>query len=331
MRQKEPRNEPFELFGHEVLPGKTRRLEIPISTLSTGTVLSIPVVVAHGVYAGPKLLVSAAIHGDEINGIEIVRRVLELADPRRMHGTLVAVPVVNVFGYLTRSRYLPDRRDLNRSFPGSKKGSLASQLAHLFLTRVVEPCQFGIDLHTGSDNRVNMPQIRANLGHEATRELALAFGAPVVVQSRLRANSLRATVARRDMPMLVYEAGEALRFDEHSLSIGTRGVMNVMAHLGIQAAGHEEPSPNPFISEASSWIRSPRGGILHSKIALGDLIEEGEQLGRVSDIYGKIRARVVATYSGMVIGLSNNPMVSRGDAVFHVARNPEDPKSALPA
>jgi len=309
---------PFTLAGLEVPPGKQGRVEIPVTTLATGTVVSIPVVVINGKNPGPTLLLSGALHGDELNGVEIIRQVMATATARRLAGTLVAVPVVNVFGYLMRSRYLPDRRDLNRSFPGSPKGSLAARLAYLFMNQVVAKCNVGIDFHTGSNDRTNMPQVRANLHDETTAEIAKAFGAPVVVQSRVRAQSLRATAAQRGMPMLVYEGGEALRFDREAIRVGTEGTLRVMRHLQM-INGEAGPTPESIVSHASTWVRTPRGGIFHSDVEIGDSVNPGDSIGRVMDIYGAVRRRLKSPFGGLIIGKANYPQVSRGDAIVHIA------------
>ncbi|MBS1713152.1 MAG: succinylglutamate desuccinylase/aspartoacylase family protein [Armatimonadetes bacterium] len=322
-------NGPLVFNGVQVQPSKTARIEIPFSTLSLGTQFSIPVTVVNGKYAGPKLVLSAALHGDELNGIEIVRRVLDDTDPRSLRGTVIAVPVVNVFGYLMQSRYLPDRRDLNRSFPGSKSGSLASQLANLFLTKIVGRADFGIDLHTGSGGRTNAPQIRCNLQDPKTRAAALEFGAPIIVQARERANSLRAVAASRGLPMLLFEGGEALRFDQAAIRVGSQGILRVMTYLGMKA-GHNDPPPKkPFVAEGSSWLRTARGGVFHATAYPGDLVKKGETLGMTTDIYGRSRSKTVAPYDGMIIGMACNPLVSRGDGVLHIARRePREPREA---
>ncbi len=310
---------PFVIAAQSIQPGKTGRVELPVTTLATGTAVTIPVVVINGKFPGPTLLISAAIHGDELNGIEIVRQVMASTQARRLHGTLVAAPVVNVFGYLMRTRYLPDRRDLNRSFPGSPKGSLAGRIAHLFLTQVVAKCDYGIDFHTGSNDRVNMPQIRANLHDEQTADMARAFGPPVIVQSRVRAQSLRATVAQRGMPMLVYEGGEAARFDAEPIRVGYEGTLRVMKHIGMFNGDPVSAGEPPIESPGSSWVRTPRGGIWHCEREIGEHVNVGDSLGKVMDIYGAVRRRVKATFGGLIIGKTNNPLVSRGDAVLHIA------------
>ncbi|MBS1723273.1 MAG: succinylglutamate desuccinylase/aspartoacylase family protein [Armatimonadetes bacterium] len=306
--------------GVQVQPGRTTRLEIPFSQLSLGTQFSIPVTVVNGRYAGPRLVLSAAIHGDELNGIEIVRRVLADVDARSLRGTIVAVPVVNVFGYLMQSRYLPDRRDLNRSFPGSKSGSLASQLAHLFLTKIMAQADFGIDLHTGSGGRTNIAQVRGNLKEPATRAAAIVFGAPVAVQARERANSLRAVAASRGLPMLVFEGGEALRFDRETIAMGADGIARVMAHLGMRNGIPAPPKRKTFVAGSSTWLRTGRGGVFHAATFPGDRVKKGEILGVTMDIYGRARSKNIAPFDGMVIGMVCNPLVSRGDAVLHVAQ-----------
>lgn len=311
--------EPVSVLGKTVAPGTKERLELFVSALSTGTPLTVPVIVAHGRLAGPTLLLSAAIHGDEINGVEICRRVLERIDPFALHGTVIAVPVVNVFGFITQSRYLPDRRDLNRSFPGSPKGSLASRLAHLFLQRVVSLCDVGIDYHTGSGGRRNLPQIRANLKDEMTLQLAEAFGAPVYVQARERAKSLRSVAAESGTPMLLFEGGEVLRFEEDVIGCGVAGTLRVMKHLGMLPMLAVESCPPSVRALDGGWIRSTRGGILHLDVALGQSVRRHEVLGKITDMFGTVRGKVIAHDDGLVIGLVTNPLVSRGDALVHLA------------
>lgn len=311
--------EPLAILGKMVSPGTKERLELFVSALSTGTPLTVPVIVAHGRLAGPTLLLSAAIHGDEINGVEICRRVLGRIDPFALHGTVIAVPVVNVFGFITQSRYLPDRRDLNRSFPGSPKGSLASRLAHLFLDRVVSLCDIGIDFHTGSGGRRNLPQIRANLKDDTTRQLAEVFAAPVCVQARERAKSLRSVAAESGKTMLLFEGGEVLRFEEDVISIGVAGTLRVMKHLGMLPMIATEPCGSCLLARDGGWLRSTRGGILHLNVALGQTVERHEVLGSITDMFGNVRGKVVAQDAGMIIGHVTNPLVSRGDALVHLA------------
>ncbi|MFT4939614.1 MAG: putative deacylase, partial [Paraglaciecola sp.] len=223
----------LEIGGQRIKPGEIKRIELPLPPLYTDTHMSIPVHVQRGKQPGPTMFVSAAIHGDELNGIEIVNRLIKSKSIKNMRGTLIAVPMVNVYGVLNQSRYLPDRRDLNRSFPGSSKGSLAGRIANLFLQEVVTKCDVGIDLHTGAIHRSNLPQIRANLDDAETLTMAEAFGMPVLLNADIRDGSLRQAAADLGAKVLLYEAGEALRFDEFSIRAGVKGIINVMREIGM--------------------------------------------------------------------------------------------------
>ncbi|HJM73318.1 MAG: succinylglutamate desuccinylase/aspartoacylase family protein [Acidimicrobiales bacterium] len=304
--------------GHEVRQGTTDHFELPIGRLVTGTDMALPVRVVHGAKPGPTAWLNAAIHGDEVGGVEVITRVLRDLDPMAMRGTVLAVPVVNVWGFMGGDRFLPDRRDLNRSFPGSPSGSLAAQIAHLFMTEVVGRSVVGIDLHTASDHRSNLPQIRADLDDPETRRLAEAFSAPVMVHARNRAGTLRQAATRRGATVLLYEAGEALRFDETAIATGVDGVRRVLAAIemidGPTAA--EDPSAE---SRAAGWVRAGRSGILHLSVDLGDRVEHRQVLGTIDDAFGNAVAAVRASRGGMVIGVTRSPLVNRGDAVAHLA------------
>ncbi|MFT4842330.1 MAG: putative deacylase [Planctomycetota bacterium] len=309
----------FTIAGVEVQPGERRRIDVPIPSSFGQGESSFSVVVLHGVQPGPVLFVSAAIHGDEINGVEIIRRLLATRGLRRLSGTLVAVPVVNVYGFMAQTRYLPDRRDLNRAFPGSPKGSLASRLAHIFTTEIVDQCTHGIDLHTGAIHRSNLPQLRACLDRGQTAELADAFGVPVVLHANVRDGSLRQAVVEREMPMLLYEAGEALRFDEVCIRAGVRGVVNVMRKIGMLQESKSRPPAKPTVCVKSKWERAPEGGVLRMRVALGDRVHTGQTLAMLSDATGENEITVVASVEGIVIGCTNLPLVNEGDAIFNLA------------
>ncbi|RQW05786.1 succinylglutamate desuccinylase/aspartoacylase family protein, partial [candidate division KSB1 bacterium] len=267
--------------GIPIYPGEQKRISLPVAMLYTHTPVEMPVHVIHGKKAGPKLFVCAALHGDELNGIEIIRRLLRAPLTRRLKGTLICVPIVNVYGVLEHSRYLPDRRDLNRSFPGTERGSLAARLADLFMTEVVAKCSYGIDLHTGALHRTNLPHIRAKLDDPKTAELARAFGVPVLLNSDFRDGSLRQAAADSGVTMLLYEAGEALRFDEISIRAGVSGILNVLRRLGMLPAVKKAKKPlaEPVIARSSLWIRAPQGGILRARVLLGQRIEKNTLLG----------------------------------------------------
>ena len=310
---------PFEIYGKLAAPGKLTQVELRVSRLPTGMWMSVPVGVLHGSRPGPIIWLSAAIHGDELNGVPVIRHVLDRLDPRKLSGTVLAVPTVNVFGLIQASRYLPDRRDLNRCFPGSKRGSSASQLAHLFMTEVVMRCELGIDLHTGSGGRTNLPQLRCDLDEPETLRLAREFGAPVLLHSRLRDGSLRASARELGKTVLVYEAGEANRFDVEAIDTGVAGVERVLKALGM--VDYEVPDPNepPLVSRSSTWVRARRSGFCEMTMRLGAKVTRGDSIAVIFDALGRARSVVKARGDGILVGHVTSPLVNRGDAVAHVA------------
>lgn len=314
---------PAIVSGHAVRPGERARIDIPLPNLYTQTPVSMPVHVVQGRKPGPRLFVTAALHGDEINGVEIIRRLLRHRGVEHLHGTLLAVPVVNVYGYIRQSRYLPDRRDLNRSFPGSDRGSLTARLAATLIHEVVAGSSHGIDLHTGALHRENLPQIRAALDScEAMPALARAFGTPVILDADLRPGSLRAAAAERGIPVLVYEAGEALRFDEFAVRAGLRGLLGVMRHLGMVRgrACKRTLSRGPLVAGSTLWVRAPQSGVLLSTTPLGAQVKTGDTLGILTDPLRSSDEPVIAPVSGIVIARTNLPLVTEGEALYHIAR-----------
>jgi len=313
---------PFVIQNQSVPAGHRAVIDMALPKLNSHTRLSMPLHVVHGRREGPRLFVCAAIHGDELNGVEIIRRLLEVKTLRHLAGTLVAVPVVNVYGLIHQSRYLPDRRDLNRSFPGSAMGSLTARVAYLFIEEIVRHCSHGIDLHTGAIHRTNLPQIRANLDDPETGRLAQAFGVPVLLNSTLRDGSLRESAAEMGIPMLLYEAGEGLRFDEVCIRAGLQGVINVMRTLGMLPLSRRRArkTTEPFIARSSSWTRAPESGLLRTLASLGARVQRQEILGYISDPYSGMQHPVAAHVSGVVIGRVQIPVVHEGEALFHIAR-----------
>jgi len=312
-------NESITINGMSVSPGKRADVHLPIADLYTATSLSMPVQVVNGRKAGPVLFVSAAIHGDELNGVEIVRRLLKRKALTSLRGTLIAVPIVNVHGFLDQSRYLPDRRDLNRSFPGSARGSVAARLANTFLNEIVTRADYGIDLHTGAVDRSNLPQIRANLDDAETLMLARAFGVPVIINSDVRDGSLRGCAGDMGKPVITYEAGEALRFDEVCIRAGVRGILNVMSAIGMLPERRHAARHAPVIASATSWIRAPASGIVSNKVQLGRTVRKDQRLATISDPLGREEEDVPARFDGIVIGRSNLPLALEGDALFNIA------------
>ncbi len=315
----------FNINGVEVQPGERVVIDLALPKLNSHTALSMPVHVVHGRRDGPRLFICAALHGDEVNGVEIIRQVLAQKTLNRLHGTLVAVPVVNVYGMIHQSRYLPDRRDLNRSFPGHESGSMAARVTHLFMTEIVYRCTHGIDLHTGAIHRSNLPQIRANLDDSETERLARAFGVPVLLNASLRDGSLRQAAAEHGIPTLLYEAGEALRYDELAIRAGVHGVMQVMRELGMLPHLKRRGRPeDPFVARSSNWTRAPESGMLRTQIRLGALVQKNDVLGYVSDPYSGESFPVYAQTRGVVIGRIQTPMTHEGEALFHIARFKDD-------
>ncbi len=295
-------------------------IELPVPSLYTHTELEMPVQVIRGKKPGPILFLSAAIHGDEINGVEIIRRVLNQKSLNRLRGTLIAIPVVNIFGFINQSRYLPDRRDLNRSFPGSDSGSLAARIANLFLKDVIHQCSHGIDLHTAAIHRENFPHVRAVLDDTETERMARAFGSPVILNSEIVQGSLREAVEKLGISIIVYEAGEALRFNELSIRAGVRGVISVMRELGmLPQLKRSARTPATVVATASTWIRAPQSGIVRLLKPLGSYVLENEVLGMVADPFGEKEEQACAPYDGIIIGKTNLPLVNEGEALFHVA------------
>ncbi|WP_336987104.1 succinylglutamate desuccinylase/aspartoacylase family protein [Altererythrobacter aquiaggeris] len=310
----------FQIAGHRIAPGTSETVDLPISRLSTRTEITMPVRILHGPKPGPTLFVSAAVHGNEIVGVEMIRRLLKNISVKRLRGTLVCVPVVNAYGFTSHSRYLPDGRDLNRVFPGSPKGSLAAQLAHVFTEEIIKRCHYGIDLHSAGLNRENLPQIRFSPGNAAAAALADVFGAPAIIQSPLRAGSLRQTADENGCTMLLMESGEALRFDEFAIRIGVRGILRVMAHLEMGVRKQTALAALPVRSDGSRWVRAEEGGIFRAIRKTGDMVTEHEQIGYVSDPFGDQDTPVLAPLTGLIIGRSVMPVVNQGDALMHIAR-----------
>lgn len=310
--------------GEETAPGERRRFEVHAARLVTGGWLSIPVEVLVGTKPGPRVWLSGAIHGDELDGIEIIRRVLDALDPAVLAGSVIAVPIVNVFAFIDGSRYLPDRRDLNRSFPGSERGSLAARIAHLFMHQVVAQCDVGIDFHCGSDNRVNLPQVRVDLDDPDALRLARAFRAPVVMHARAPSGSLRDAAGAVGATVLVYEGGQSGRFTEVAIRRGVAGVVRVLHEAGVLpgAASEDETDAEvgePLIARSSLWVRAGQSGILRIDTQLGARVTAGERLGVIADAFGDRASAVRARADGIVVGVTSHPLVNRGDAIAHIA------------
>jgi len=327
--------QPFIIEGLAVKPGERRLVDLPVSKLSNHAPVTLPVHVLHGANPGPTMFVSAAIHGDELNGVEIIRRLLRTLTAQSINGTLLCVPVVNVFGFINRSRYLPDRRDLNRSFPGSATGSLAARLAHLFLTEIVKRSQVGIDLHTAAIHRINLPQIRCVFRKRArVQELGRAFGAEVMLESPERPGSLREAARAVGVDVLSYEGGEGLRFDEFAIRAGVDGITGVMLKMNmLELPDGVEPAAErraPVLINASNWLRSPEGGVFRTTKRIGDGVSVDEVVGYVANPYEDVAVEVRSPRRGIIIGRTTLPIVNMGDALLNIGWSEELSDRASP-
>jgi predicted deacylase len=309
------------IAGVTIQPGERKTIDVPVAPMYTHDDLSMTVQVVRGRRPGPILFVCAAIHGDEIIGVEVIRRVLQYRGLKNLRGTLIAIPIVNVYGFLNHTRYLPDGRDLNRSFPGSAKGSLTGRVAHTFIREIVSKCTHGIDLHTGARHRSNFPQIRADLDDPVALEMTEGFGVPLAIDAKIRDGSLRDCAGQAGIPVILYEAGEALRFEEIYIRAGVSGVINVLRRIGMLQKSRSKKLPrSPIVSDQTSWLRAPESGILRSFVPLGEKVEKGQTIAIVADPLGEAETPVIAPSDGMVIGRTNLPLVYEGDATFHIAR-----------
>lgn len=309
----------FILGNVEVERGTNVTINLNLPKLYN-TPTQLPVRVIRGKKDGPIVFVSAAIHGDELNGVEIIRRLRKLEILKKLKGTLILVPIVNVYGIMTLSRYLPDRRDLNRSFPGSVKGSLASRVAKIFFDEIVTKCDLGIDLHTAAIHKSNLPQIRTNINNEYTYNLAKIFQAPVILHSEVRDGSLRAVAQELGVPILLYEGGGALRFDETSIRIGVNGIVNVLRANNMLPKVLKKVKKLPIVTKYSQWTRANKSGMLRTIKALGDTVIKDEIVAYIDEPLSDSTIEIKSPFAGVIIGKSEIPLVQEGDAIFHIAK-----------
>lgn len=310
----------FHLAGERIIAGARHSIKIPAARLYNDTPMDLHAEVFHGVKPGPTLLVCAAIHGDELNGVEVCRRLMGLIDPLQLAGTLIVVPVVNVFGFIQQSRYLPDRRDLNRCFPGSERGALGSRLAHLFSETLIKNATHIVDLHTGAIHRSNLPQIRVDTTNDEALAMAESFGSPVILHSKERDGSLRSLATELGIPLILYEAGEALRFDYAAIHAGVNGVQNVMKMLKMLKGRRSRKKVTPVVAHRSNWIRSESDGLVIPKVELGQTITKGQIIAQTVNPHGVELNPIRSPYHGIVIGISNIPVANEGEALFNVAQ-----------
>lgn len=300
-----------------IYPGDQKLVRLNISRLPSGTEIDIPIHVFRAEEPGPVLLLMAGMHGDEVNGVELIRRMIRREMLYPLKGTVLAIPVLNIYGFLNFSREVPDGKDVNRSFPGNPKGSLASRVAARFTKEVLPLVDYGIDFHTGGRSKCNYPQVRCRLEDGESEALAKAFGAPFILNSNYRPGSLRKEAANQGKTIIVYETGESLRFDEPGINMAMEGTHRVMQHLGMLENAVPVSHP-PIICQSTTWIRARRAGLFRSFVKNGQSISRGQQVGAVSDPYGYATHPITSHVSGYVIGLNNMPVVNQGDAILHV-------------
>jgi predicted deacylase len=305
------------IAGQEIKPGEFKEIDINIARLPSHTVIDTPIYVSRALEDGPVLALMAGMHGDEINGMEIVRRILDGGLHQVKRGTVVCMPITNVYGFLNFSRDVPDGKDVNRSFPGSKSGSLASRVAYNLTHQIIPFIDYGIDFHTGGAMRTNYPQVRAMLNDEINLELANAFHAPFTIDSPFRPSSLRKEASKKGKKIIVYEGGESLRFDTQSIEEGMAGTLRLMRHLKM-IDWAPEPNEENRIIWSSSWIRAKYAGLFQTNVQCGQLVHKGEWVGTITDPFGEFKEHVKSKETAYVIGLNNIPVVNAGDALMHL-------------
>ena len=316
----EKENKTLTINGETIAPGETKLIQLNIARLPTGTLIDIPVHVFNGKKPGPTVLVQAGLHGDEINGVETLRRMLHENRFAIKKGAVIVVPILNIFGFIHFSRDVPDGKDVNRSFPGRKTGSLASRIAHTYTEQILPQVDVGIDLHTGGSQRHNHPQARYTVGDARSEELAKAFNAPFYFPSKLITGSFRKTTHKMGIPTMVYESGESMRFDEKAIAIGMRGVENVFKFLGMVSKGVKTKKDPSVHLESTRWIRAPRAGMFIPQVSNGEAVSRGQILGLATDTFTKKSKKVKSPFDGHVICINHQAVVNQGDALFHVGR-----------
>ncbi|MGB0390843.1 MAG: succinylglutamate desuccinylase/aspartoacylase family protein [Salibacteraceae bacterium] len=308
----------MKILGREIKPGESVGLEMELAKLHTRNSLRIPVIIERAKKDGPVLLCMGGVHGDEMNGVAIVRDIIRKKYNKPKAGTIICIPVFNVFGYLNQQREFPDGRDLNRMFPGSASGSLAAQFAHAFTTEIATKVDYVLDFHTGGAERFNYPNARCDLKDAQLLELAKVFGAQFVVNSGYIPKSIREMFHKKGVPILLFEGGKSLELNDDVVEAGVQGAYNVMKHLGMHE-GEPDNNSNPIIIKNSKWIRAQHSGIFETKAVNGTWVKKKDFIARISDPYGDFERRVLAPFDCYIFGLNTSSIVNKGDAIFHVS------------
>lgn len=314
----------IEVLGKAISLGKGLQINLDIAKLHTRTKIEVPIIIERAKEPGPTILITGGIHGDEINGVEIVRQIVAKGYNKPQKGMVICIPVVNIFGFLSQTRQFPDGRDLNRVFPGSKRGSLASIFAYHLMKEIVPLADYCLDFHTGGANRFNAAQVRINAGDKESLELAKIFGAPFILQSKQREKSYRESAIKLGKKVLLYEGGKSLDINKSITRIGVNGALNVMQHLGIRDFTKEltkkpkTKKPAPIIVERTKWIRATYSGMFRGNAVLGKLYNKGDKIGSISDPFGYFERTIKAPVKGYVFCINHAPIVNKGDAIIHM-------------
>lgn len=308
---------PFIISGKQVLPGEEATISVNIARLPSHSPIDLNIIVARSEIDGPTLLLSGGMHGDEVNGIEIVRRIIEKDQHKPKIGTVICIPIINMYGFIHFSRYVPDGKDVNRSFPGNKNGSLAARVAHYLTNNIIPKIDIGLDFHTGGADRTNFPQIRGVMKEARNKQIAEIFQPSFILNSPFRPKSMRQTAAKMGNQILVYEGGESARFDEFAIQQGINGALRVMKHLGMRERAPEAPHITQVINN-SSWVRAKSSGVFLTAVQCGVHVEKNQIIGHINDPFGGTKLKIKSPATGFIIGLNNNPIVHQGDALMHI-------------
>lgn len=316
-----PKSDILHILGEEIALGERRKINFNVAKLHTTTTVEVPVIIERSKKPGPVVLFTAGIHGDEVNGVEIVRQLIAKGINKPKKGTIICIPVINIFGFLHMERELPDGRDLNRMFPGSKSGALASQVAFKLMSEIVPQVDLIIDYHTGGADRFNVPQIRIVENEPVLDELAIAFGAPFILYSNNIKKSFRSACYKIGVPILLFEGGKSFSFDNTVTNTGVNGAKRVLNHLEMLNSKFKasKPKKEPVYISRSKWIRAKYSGMFKSSLVLGANIKKGDVIGNITDPYGNFNHFVKSHYSGYVFSVNEAPIVYKGDALFHIS------------
>jgi predicted deacylase len=319
-------SKPLVIFGESILPGESKTVNVEIARLHTTTKLNIPVIVRRSKVEGPVVLFSAGIHGDEINGVEIVRQIISKKINRPQKGTIICIPVINMYGFVNKAREFPDGRDLNRVFPGSKKGSLASRFAYHIVTDVLPIVDYAVDFHAGGASRFNAPQIRLSENNHDLKVLADVFNAPFTLYSKNISGSFRGISEKLKVKMLLFEGGKSLDINHDIANIGIDGVKRLLSYLGMLDSNHivETPEKPSIYIEKSVWLRAKCSGLLHDYNTIGRFVKKGTILAIITDPFGKFERKVKAPHDGYIINANHSPIVYEGDAIYHMSKTSLD-------